>query len=371
MPELLLPPQGDFDVRISPGWAMTMTLPLVELAPKYPGVDPWLVQLYGRLGPAVRTDIRLLCVPLSGALTYFLESPVDEESLEPALDMLRQASPEDVLERVVTRLAWRAKSPRYRGPKHNVEPNELRRWIREEPERVKRFIAALDRPSSEERFPVAAERAVALLSDPAELKRVVERLLAQLWYDHFQPQWQEVLPTARSLARAARSQFYLGDQERVVAAVVGASTLERVDVSAGAKIVFCPVPFLGPYVATGVHVEDGTDVVYIGFGMARGLDHVEVPTPRELLAALRALADEARLNVIAHVREHGRTCAADLMERFEWSQPTTSRHLRALEAVGLLDVERVDGVKWYTINPKQAQSIVGSLEQFLTGGSEQ
>lgn len=366
LPELYVPPRGDFDVRISPALAVTLTLPLVELAPKYPGVDPWLVQLYGRLGRAARADIRLLCVPLSGALGFLLDAPADEESLQPALDVLRRATPAEVHERVVGKLAWRAGSVLYGGKAGAVDPADVARWIREEPERVKKLIASMDGPSADERFAVDVGRAVALLADPAEMKQVIEFRLHQLWHDHFAARWREALPTARTLADAARSQFQLSDPERVLHAVVGRSMHDYVTMSPGTKLVFSPVPFLGPYVSTAVDERGGADTVYIGFGIARGADHTEGPTPRELLAALRALADESRLNVIAHVREHGRACAADLMERFEWSQPATSRHLRALESVGLLDVERVDGVKWYTINASRARRIVGSLDQFFT-----
>lgn len=365
VPDLYVPPRGDFDVSVSPALAMTLTLPLVELAPKYPGVDPWLVQLYGRLGRAVRADIRLLCVPLSGALAYMLDVPTDEESLQPALDALRQATAEEVYERVVGKLAVRAGSVLYGGKAGAVDPADVSRWIREEPERIQKLIAAMDGPSAEERFAIDAQRAVALLADPAEMKRLIEFRLHQLWHDHFAPRWREVLPTARALAKAARSQFHLSDPERVMHAVVGRSMHEYVSMTPGMRIVFCPVPFLGPYVSTASSERNGAQTVFVGFGIARGADHTENPTPRELLAALRALADEARLNVIAHVREHGRTCAAELMERFQWSQPATSRHLRALESVGLLDVERVDGVKWYTINTSHARRIVGSLERFL------
>lgn len=356
MPELYLPPQGDFEVRISPALAVALSLPLVDLAPKFPGLEPWLVQLPGRLGRAARADVRLLSVPLSGALAYLLEAPDDEESFQPALDLLRSASPEEIQTRVVRNLARRS---------DKADEAEIVRWLHEEPARLKELIRSMGGPSADEAFVVDAERAVALIAAPVELKQLVEFRLQQLWHDHFAERWREALPTARALARAARSRFHLGDAELVAQEVLGRRLSSGPDWAKGGKFVFCPVPFLGPYLAIATE-EHERRVLYIGFGVARGVDDVAEATHRDLLASLRVLADEARLNVVDYVRRHGRACASDLMERFGWSQPATSRHLRALESVGLLDVQRVDGIKWYSINTSRAKRIVRDLDRFLT-----
>lgn len=109
--------------------------------------------------------------------------------------------------------------------------------------------------------------------------------------------------------------------------------------------------------------------LYIGFGLVRaeaagaaGLGETAI---RDLLAVLQALADEGRLQAVGHIRDHGKACAADFMQAFGWSQPATSRNLRALESTGLLDVERVDGVKWYTVSPERARQVVEALERYL------
>lgn len=356
MPELYLPPRGEYDVRISPAKAIVLTLPLTDLAPKFPGLDPWLVQLPDRLGRTVRADLRLLCVPLSGALSYLLEAPDDEESCQPALDALRKATPTEIRDRVIHSLASRA---------GEADPVELLRWIDEDPERLETLVASMDGPAADESFALDAARAVSLLGRPTEMKELIELRLGQLWHDHFAPRWLEALPTSRSLAEAARRQFHLGDPERVLQAVIGRSMHDALDRLQGGKLVFCPVPFLGPYVSTSTGA-DGSRTVYVGFGIAQPVEGVDEATPRDLLAALRALADESRLHAISYIREHGRACAADLMQRFGWSQPATSRHLRALESTQLLHVERVDGVKWYTINNGRATAIARNLERFLS-----
>ena len=220
VPDLYVPPRGDFDVSVSPALAMTLTLPLVELAPKYPGVDPWLVQLYGRLGRAVRADIRLLCcrcrVPWR---TCSMRRPMRKAC---SRRWMRCAKRQPRKCTSGSSASWPcAGSVLYGGKAGAVDPADVSRWIREEPERIQKLIAAMDGPSAEERFAIDAQRAVALLADPAEMKRLIEFRLHQLWHDHFAPRWREVLPTARALAKAARSQFHLSDPERVMHAVVG------------------------------------------------------------------------------------------------------------------------------------------------------
>src|SRR5690606_24194887 len=105
MPELHVEPGAPLSVRVSASLALALTLPLMELGPRFPGIDPWLAQLPSRLGKAVRAAVRLLCSPLSGALYCFLAAPHHEETVQPALDMLAASSPEEVLGLVLDVLA--------------------------------------------------------------------------------------------------------------------------------------------------------------------------------------------------------------------------------------------------------------------------
>lgn len=355
MPELLSPYPDRLSLQISPAAAMAMTLPLVELAPRYPGIDPWLAQLSGRLGRAVRADVRLLCVPLSGVLSYLLEHAYDEESMQPALDALAAASPDEILSRVLLLLAGRT---------DHRDPEIVRRWISDEPQRVLEIIASLQRPSAEEPFEIDAERTLSLLRQPAALKSLAELRLRQLWYDHFAPRWREVLPVCRALRDEAERHFHLGDPVLVAEAIIGRKGHERIASMRDKRIVFVPIPFLGPYVSTM-----GTDeypVAFVGFGVVQGGDVTREASRRDLLAALTALADESRLKALALIHQKGEARAADFMIEFGWSQPATSRHLRALESTGLLHVERIDGMKRYTIHKERARAIARALERFLT-----
>lgn len=366
MAELFLSSPEPYEARVSPAVALVLTLPLVDLAPRFPGVDGWLMQLPGRLGSRARTDVRLLSVPLSGVLSYFLEAPSDEESAEPALALLRETPAEAMRDRVLENLAAHLDLADGAALVHLLEHDQ---------DRVRELIYAMDSPNPDEAFALDVDRAIDLLRDATALKAMTELRLGQLWHDHFEPRWRAALPTARRLAAAARNRFGLGDARRVLNSIVGDGAQQRLDKVDGHRLIFCPVPFLGPYVARAVGRRGGDGPIYIGFGVVRrdgavGAEdgHSELA---DLFMALQSLADEARLNAVAYIRENGKACAADFMERFGWSQPATSRHLRALESTGLITADRVDGVKWYTIRSERAQQIVQSLQRFLSAGGDE
>ncbi|MFN7135120.1 MAG: ArsR/SmtB family transcription factor, partial [Myxococcales bacterium] len=56
---------------------------------------------------------------------------------------------------------------------------------------------------------------------------------------------------------------------------------------------------------------------------------------REVLAALRAIAEPTRLRLVALAAE-GEWCVADLVEILGQSQPRLSRHLKLLTDAGVL-----------------------------------
>jgi DNA-binding transcriptional ArsR family regulator len=64
---------------------------------------------------------------------------------------------------------------------------------------------------------------------------------------------------------------------------------------------------------------------------------------RNLDAAFSALADPTRRAILARLAS-GEATVMELAEPFEMTQPAVSRHLKVLEAAGLI-VRRVDGTK--------------------------
>jgi DNA-binding transcriptional ArsR family regulator len=68
---------------------------------------------------------------------------------------------------------------------------------------------------------------------------------------------------------------------------------------------------------------------------------------RELIRALKALADPTRFRMVQEISEAGELSCGGVAERFDFSQPTISHHLKVLIDAGLL-VQRTEGKHHYT-----------------------
>jgi ArsR family transcriptional regulator, arsenate/arsenite/antimonite-responsive transcriptional repressor len=69
-----------------------------------------------------------------------------------------------------------------------------------------------------------------------------------------------------------------------------------------------------------------------------------------LARALKAVADPARLQLLALIRSAGETCACDLYEPVGLSQPTVSHHLKVLADAGLVHREQRGQWAWFSVN---------------------
>ncbi len=71
----------------------------------------------------------------------------------------------------------------------------------------------------------------------------------------------------------------------------------------------------------------------------------------ELAELLKAVADPARLRILAFLRsEPGCTaCVADITDAVGLSQPTVSHHLRRLAHAGIVEAEKQGYWTWYSL----------------------
>jgi DNA-binding transcriptional ArsR family regulator len=87
---------------------------------------------------------------------------------------------------------------------------------------------------------------------------------------------------------------------------------------------------------------------------------------QDLEAVFKALAHASRRHVLIVLNARGGAMTAgDIAKRFSCSWPTTSRHLRVLEAAGLVRVEK-RGREWvYVLESSRLRQVVGGwLEWF-------
>lgn len=89
-----------------------------------------------------------------------------------------------------------------------------------------------------------------------------------------------------------------------------------------------------------------------------------VPGIRAHAPLLRALADEARLDIVSRLASAGGpVCVCDLTPGLGLAQPTVSHHLKVLREAGVVRSERRGSWVYYTLD----LSIVGSLASLIAG----
>ncbi len=67
------------------------------------------------------------------------------------------------------------------------------------------------------------------------------------------------------------------------------------------------------------------------------------------VALFKALADETRFEIVKMLCK-GEYCACKILERFNFTQPTLSYHMRILTAAGLVNGRREGAWIWYSLN---------------------
>lgn len=89
----------------------------------------------------------------------------------------------------------------------------------------------------------------------------------------------------------------------------------------------------------------------IGDCCAEGLrEPLERSDAQRLASVLKALADPARLQLLALIRTGGEACACDLVEPVGLSQPTVSHHLKVLTEAGLIHRQQRGQWAWFSVD---------------------
>lgn len=93
---------------------------------------------------------------------------------------------------------------------------------------------------------------------------------------------------------------------------------------------------------------------------------IEAETAEQAAAAIKAIADPARLRILSMVAAHvdGEACVCDLTEPLGLQQSTVSHHLRILVTAGLLTREKRGTWAYYSLVPGALASvseIIGNL----------
>lgn len=97
----------------------------------------------------------------------------------------------------------------------------------------------------------------------------------------------------------------------------------------------------------------------------RGTETRSEPSDRDVVRALKALADPTRFRMIQEIAAAGELSCGQVAERFDVSQPTISHHMKILLDAGLL-VQRAEGKHHFTsVDKKLLARLVATLPKRL------
>lgn len=88
----------------------------------------------------------------------------------------------------------------------------------------------------------------------------------------------------------------------------------------------------------------------------------------EYTVIFKALSDETRLRILTMLTK-GRTCACNILEAFNFTQPTLSYHMKQLTDCGLVLAEKEGKWVHYTINKDRFAVLQEFIAQLSTPGT--
>jgi ArsR family transcriptional regulator len=85
----------------------------------------------------------------------------------------------------------------------------------------------------------------------------------------------------------------------------------------------------------------------------------------QIAAILKALADPKRLKIVDLLSTADSLCACDLLEHFDFTQPTLSHHMKILEQAGIISVTKKSQWSHYTLQEEFVGEFLSALKEFL------
>lgn len=85
----------------------------------------------------------------------------------------------------------------------------------------------------------------------------------------------------------------------------------------------------------------------------------------ELAKIFKALSDKNRIKII-DLLSNGKYCACDLLEKFEFSQPTLSHHMKILVEAKIVMAQKSGKWQHYSLNTAFINNFNNQIEELLT-----
>lgn len=86
---------------------------------------------------------------------------------------------------------------------------------------------------------------------------------------------------------------------------------------------------------------------------------------QELANLLKVVAEPNRLKIL-NLLSYGEMCACDILDHFNFTQPTLSHHMKVLEDKELILVQKRGKWHYYSLNPEKSTVIINGLTEVLS-----
>ena len=85
---------------------------------------------------------------------------------------------------------------------------------------------------------------------------------------------------------------------------------------------------------------------------------------------IKCIADPKRLEII-DILSKGEKCACDILDYFQFTQPTLSHHMKVLISSGLVESKRIGKCQYYRLNTNNANKLILFLLKLTTDIEEE
>lgn len=221
-----------------------------------------------------------------------------------------------------------------------------------------------------------AELVRSIFDDPSEVRDRYARMLERYWDLAFHEEWERLLPRIEhEVTDGARALVTRGIPGLVTellpegrwidersSIVVDKSWDGACDIAARGGLTFVPTVYGWPCVLLELNPPWPASVIF----PLRDLRQTEVPhaSDHEVVAGFRALGDETRLQIARLVAEHERS-TKELAELLSLSDSAISRHLKILDAAGIVSGRRDGYFVLYRLQPDRFDVLGRALRTTL------
>lgn len=85
---------------------------------------------------------------------------------------------------------------------------------------------------------------------------------------------------------------------------------------------------------------------------------------------LKAIAEPNRMKII-HLLSSGTMCACDVLDYFDFTQPTLSHHMKVLEKAQIISVEKKGQWHYYTLETTFIEELLSAMKALLLKNENQ